>query len=213
MTLYSEMDTDRLTELKISNSTDQAVRICLLDDGRWEATELDLHLFTSMIRGSGVIRDSLWNAATRVGVPPEIILNLADLFGWQVDFTSGLREGDSFDMYFTNQTYKDFGVVAGKISAARFTNNGNNFYGFAYTLPDGTTRFYDKDGNSMKRAFLKTPLQYRYISSGFSRSRFHPVLKIYRPHLGIDYAAPKGTPVSALGDGVIVMKWMAWWLR
>ena len=203
VTLLIDRDDQKLVELRITNSPDEAVRVIRDQQGKWVVQELDLHLFTSLQRGSGSIKGSFWNSARRVDVPPEIILDLADMFGWQVDFASGLQPNDSFDMFYTNRTYKELGVKPGIISAARFSCSGEDFYGFAYNLPDGTTEYFDKDGNSMKRAFLKSPLQYRAITSGFSRSRFHPVLKIYRPHLGIDYAAPAGTPVSALGDGVV----------
>jgi murein DD-endopeptidase MepM/ murein hydrolase activator NlpD len=201
---YKEMDSGRLVEMRISNAVDRTVRIIRSEDDRWEAHEMDVLLFTNLESASGTIDDSLWNAAIRQGVPPELILDMADLFGWQVDFTSGLRRGDGFELFYTNRILKDLGAVPGKIAAARFVNSGKTFLAFAFTFPDGRVEYFDRDGNSMKRTFLKTPLQYRRISSGFSRRRFHPILKEYRPHLGIDYAAPRGTPVSALGDGVII---------
>ncbi len=150
------------------------------------------------------IADSFWNAARRKEIPPEIILDMADLFGWQVDFASGLQQGDSFDLFYTNRLYRDLGMIPGKYRLLVLPVTALTFSVLPIHCRMERFEYYDKDGNSMKRAFLKSPLQYRYISSGFSRSRFHPVLKIYRPHLGIDYAASSGTPVSALGDGVIV---------
>lgn len=201
---YTDMDSDKLVELRISNAADQTVRVVRCEGDRWEAHEMDVLLFTNLECASGMIDDSLWNAAIQQGVPPELILDMADLFGWQVDFTSGLRRGDDFELFYTSRVLKDLGVVPGKIAAARFVNSGKAFFAFSFTLPDGRVEYFDRDGNSMKRTFLKTPLQYRRISSGFSHRRFHPILKEYRPHLGIDYAAPRGTPVSALGDGVVV---------
>lgn len=204
ITLYKDQDTEKLLEFRLSNSPNEAVKIIRDEDDQWIAQRMDTLLFTNMERASGTVEGSLWNAAIGKGVPPELILDMADLFGCQVDFTSGLRCGDSFDLFYTNRITKDFGMVPGKITAATFTNAGKQFSAFAFTFPDGKTEYYDQKGNSMRRTFLKAPLEYRRISSGYTRSRFHPILKEYRPHLGIDYAAPKGTPVSALGDGVVV---------
>lgn len=204
ITLYKDQDTGKLVEFRISNSPDEAVKIVHGPDDQWEAQKMDTLLFTNLERASGTVKGSFWSAAIDQGIPPELILEMADLFGCQIDFTSGLRCGDSFDLFYTKKVTKDFGTVPGKIAAARFTNSGKTFSAFAFTFPDGKTEYYDREGNSMRRTFLKAPLEYRRVSSGFSRSRFHPILKEYRPHLGIDYAAPRGTPVSALGDGVVV---------
>ncbi|MCD4654785.1 M23 family metallopeptidase [bacterium] len=203
ITIFRDIDTGSIVELDIEKS--RATRIVLKNtDEIWSAYIEDLILFNRIQECSGQISDSLWNSARKRNMPPEIILGMADMFGWQVDFTSGLRQGDSFKVYFNQKVIKDGGLLAGKIVAASFVNEGKSFWSFRYVLPDGSVDYFDEDGNSMRREFLKTPLSYRRISSGYTKRRYHPILKIYRPHFGIDYAAPSGTPVSALGDGIVV---------
>jgi murein DD-endopeptidase MepM/ murein hydrolase activator NlpD len=131
-----------------------------------------------------------------------LALQMSDIFAWDIDFTSDLRNGDTFKvlvegLYLDGQ-FKKYG----NILSAEFVNNGTRFMAYRFEV-DGREDYYDDNGNALKKAFLKAPLNFRRISSTFSRGRFHPVLKIYRPHKGIDYAAPAGTPVSAIGDGTV----------
>lgn len=203
VTLYRDTTDHRIDRLEITIAPDRQVSI-IRDQDRWIAREINLELFNRTNQGRGAVTESLWVNARQVDIPPEIILDMADVFGWQVDFTSGLREGDQFNVIYTSRIVRDGGELAGDILAAHFINEAHEFYAFRYELPDGRVDYFDSQGQSMRREFLKSPLRYRYISSGYTNRRFHPILKIYRPHLGIDYAAPRGTPVSALGDGVVV---------
>jgi len=171
--------------------------------GGFQAEKNELAYEKKLLTLSGAIEDNLISSIGEDREHLLLALDLSDIFAWDIDFASDLRKGDTFRIitegYFYNGQFRKYG----KIVAAEFTNNGELFkaYGFEH---DGKTDYYDEDGNSRKKAFLKAPLNFRRISSYFSQGRFHPVLKIYRPHHGLDYAAAKGTPVSAIGDGKVI---------
>src|SRR5690242_13296141 len=129
--------------------------------------------------------------------------DLADVYAWQVDFTRDIQPGDSFQVVFERLISEDGEVRFGRVLAADLTMSGKSLTAFRFGS-DGRSAFYDADGNSLRRAFLRAPVQFRRISSGFARARFHPILGIMRKHEGTDYAAAPGTPVMAAGDGVVV---------
>jgi len=151
----------------------------------------------------GIIENNLYEALGNDGESAMLAYALSDIFSWDIDFTTDLRKGDNFrfvvEELWLGGSFKRFG----EILAAEFTNDGTTYRAFRYEGPDGRAGYYDDEGKSLQRSFLKAPLSYRRISSGFTHSRLHPILKIRRPHLGIDYVAPRGTPVSALGDGAV----------
>jgi len=151
----------------------------------------------------GEIANSFYESALDKGMPPDIIMDIADVFAWDIDFLADIRLGDGFQVIF-EQNYRQGACIGhGKILASRFLNQNKRFTAFYFTDSKGRSAFYDKNGKSLMKAFLKSPLSYRRISSYFSKRRFHPILKIYRPHYGVDYAAPVGTPVESIGDGRI----------
>ncbi|MBN2054901.1 M23 family metallopeptidase, partial [bacterium] len=192
---------------RILMRTDQDHELVLRrEDDAWHGELRDIHSEIDQQLAEGTISSSFWLAAEAAGVAPAMILDVADMFGWQIDFACDLRNGDAFKILHEIKHYSDGSQASGNILAAKFTNKGDEFLAFRFAREDSGDDFYDSAGNSLRRTFLKSPLRYRYISSGFSHSRFHPILKKYRPHLGVDYAAPSGTPVSALGDGIIVFK-------
>lgn len=152
----------------------------------------------------GVIRSSLWDTFVEQGVDPLLAVELSDIFAWTVDFF-GIQKGDIFKVVFDKKFIEDKEIGIGMIYAATYISNDDSISAY-YFDNNGQKGYYDNKGNSLRKAFLKAPLNYSRISSHFSNNRFHPILKIHRPHHGIDYAAPSGTPVYSIGDGIITKK-------
>jgi murein DD-endopeptidase MepM/ murein hydrolase activator NlpD len=150
----------------------------------------------------GTIDGNLYDALDKDGKTALVALDLSDIFSWDIDFTTDLRKGDAFKIVVEELWLDGQFQRYGDILAAEFINEGKSFAAYRYEV-DGRAGYFDDKGRSLKKPFLKAPLSYRRISSGFSRSRLHPILKVRRPHLGVDYVAPRGTPVSALGDGTV----------
>jgi len=152
---------------------------------------------------AGRVEDSLFNAVTDAGERAELALSLADIFGWDIDFNTDTRPGDTFRLVVEKKKYAD-GTLAlyGRILLAEYVNGGHRFQAVLFHDAEGHPAYYGADGKALKKAFLRSPLQFHApITSHFSYSRFHPILKIYRPHMGIDYGAPEGAPVQTIGGG------------
>lgn len=151
------------------------------------------------------ITSSLWNAIIDAGAPALLALKLQDVYAWQVDFFD-IKKGDSFRLMY-DVAYIDDTTMVGisSIEGAVFTHQGKKFQAIPFQQ-DSIMEFFDDEGNSLRKAFLKAPLDFFRITSKFSNSRYHPILKRHRPHHGVDYAAPVGTPVKTIGDGVVIEK-------
>ncbi|MGB9333918.1 MAG: M23 family metallopeptidase [Candidatus Acidiferrales bacterium] len=155
---------------------------------------------------AGEIRGSLFEGVTSAGEKPELAMRLAEIFGWDLDFYTDPRPGDTFRVVVGKKKLTSGELASyGKILAAEYVNHGRVYRAVLFHDPVGNAAYYTPDGKSMKKAFLHSPLKFAApITSHFSNSRFHPILKQYRPHLGIDYGAPAGTPVQTIGDGKVV---------
>ncbi|MFO7869275.1 MAG: peptidoglycan DD-metalloendopeptidase family protein [Bacteroidales bacterium] len=152
----------------------------------------------------GTIETSLWNALEDKNVPPTLSLELSEIYAWTIDFF-GLQKGDSFKVVFTENFVDSVSIGIDRIKYAEFTHLDDNIYAIPFEQ-DSIVDFFDSTGASLRKAFLKSPLRFSRISSHFSHARMHPVLRRVRPHHGIDYAAPTGTPVRSIGDGVVIKK-------
>ncbi len=153
----------------------------------------------------GIIRSSLWNAISNDGGDPMLALMLSDIYAWEIDFFD-IKEGDAFKVIYEVAYIDDTVALAiENIKGAIFLHKGIDYYAIPF-VQDSVLEYFDIDGNSLRRAFLKAPLDFFRITSRYSNSRFHPVLKRYRAHHGIDYAAPIGTPVKTIGDGTVIAK-------
>ncbi|MBP6977697.1 MAG: M23 family metallopeptidase [Bacteroidales bacterium] len=150
----------------------------------------------------GTINSSLWNALVESGSDPALALELSDIYEWTVDFF-GIQKGDEYHVLYEQLVVEGDTIGIGKVFAACLVNAGEEFYAFRFTQ-DSVLDYFDERAENLRRAFLKAPLEYRRISSRFTHSRYHPILKIRRPHHGVDYSAPAGTPVRTIGDGVVV---------
>jgi murein DD-endopeptidase MepM/ murein hydrolase activator NlpD len=175
-------------------------KLCFYDSVWAEKGKKDVTIVRQ--KYTGKIESSLWNAMVDANINPMLANDLSDIYAWSIDFF-GLQVSDSFSVICDEEFVDTISLGCGKILAAYFRHANHDFYAIPF-VQGGVESYYDLEGNSLRKAFLKAPLNYSRISSRFSNSRMHPVLKIRRPHHGVDYAAPSGTPVYAIGDGKII---------
>jgi|SRR5690554_430833 len=148
------------------------------------------------------IHHSLYNAMLKNEASPELVIKLSEVFAWQIDFYR-IQQGDNFKVLYEEEFVDDKSIGIKNILGAYFYHNGEEFYAIPFEQ-DSILQFFDEEGKSLRKAFLKAPLEYSRISSRYSKKRFHPVQKRYKAHLGTDYAAPTGTPIRSVGDGVVI---------
>lgn len=153
----------------------------------------------------GTITSSLSASAQRAGLSHAQIMDLASIFGYDVDFAQDIHPGDQFDVVYEQRVLNGKVIGTGNVLSARFVNRGKVYTAVRYTSKQGNTNYYTADGNSMRKAFVRSPVDFARISSRFSGGRKHPILNKIRAHQGVDYAAPRGTPIKATGDGKVLL--------
>ena len=161
-------------------------------------------IITQIKTASGIITSSLWNTMKAQAMDPMLAMDLSEIYAWSIDFF-GIQKGDKFRVIYEENFVFGKSIGIGRIFAAQFVHANEDFYAFRFTQYNEES-YFDDLGKSLKKAFLKAPLKFSRISSVYTKSRFHPVLKISRPHFGVDYAAPTGTPVVSISDGTIIAK-------
>lgn len=172
-------------------------------NGQLEVTTLETALEHRPTSARGVITSSLYADARKAGLSNRQIMQLADLFAYDIDFALDLRDGDRFSVVYDNIYKNGEKLRDGEILAAEFINNGKRYRSMRYVYPDGSAAYYTPEGQSFRKAFVRSPVDFARISSGFNSHRMHPILNIIRAHKGVDYAASVGTPVKATGDGSV----------
>lgn len=169
------------------------------------ATEIiDIPVQRVIKTASGTIESSLYAAGYAAGLSDSLIMNLANIFGWDIDFALDMRAGDEFRLIYEEIHRDGEKIRDGDIIAAEFFNDGRRLQAIRFTDQQGRTAYYSPDGRAMRKTFLRAPLNFSYVSSNFNPKRFHPILKRVKAHNGIDYRAPQGTPVYAAGDGRVI---------
>jgi len=174
-------------------------------DGEWNARLHVEEVETRLVNFSGTVTSSLWDSAMAVNMDPNLIVSLAEIFAWQVDFNREVQVGDRWRLSVEEERVRGETVRWGRIVAAEYENTGKQFSAVLHQHEGKDQGYFAPDGSSLRRMFLKSPLKFGRVTSRFTQRRFHPVLKVHRPHLGVDYGAPRGTPVMSVGDGTITM--------
>lgn len=203
VTAYLDRDGElRSLIFPLNDKQDQALEITNTPEGI-RISQKPLALETRVTVKSADISYSLFGATDAAGIPDTVASQLVDIFGGDIDFHRDLRRGDHFSVVYENILHQGKPLRSGRILAAEFVNAGQSYKAVWFQTGNGQGGYYTPDGKSLRKAFLRSPLEFSRVTSGFSSARFHPVLQRWRAHTGVDYGAPSGTPVRATGDAVV----------
>ena len=180
------------------------LEVTLADSGQYQSRIIERPLEARVVYAQGIIKNSLFIAGREAGMSDKVTMNLAGIFAWDVDFVLDIREKDEFVVLYEELWQDDERVGDGEILAAEFINNGRTVRAIRYTDETGKSDYFSPDGGSMRKAFIRAPVDFTRISSNFNLKRKHPILNKIRAHKGVDYAAPNGTPIMAAGDGKVI---------
>lgn len=206
-TLHIRKGPEGLQELTYAIDEARTLQVSRTDTG-FEAITLAAEIERRPTYSMGLVSSSLYESGLAAGLPAGLIVEMADIFGYDVDFASDIRQGDRFTVIYEDLYKGGQRLRAGNILAAEFVNQGRVMRAVRYVDPQGNAAYYAPEGQSLRKAFIRTPLDIFRISSRFSTGRYHPILNRIRAHKGTDYAAPSGTPIKATGDGRV--SFMGW---
>lgn len=194
-----------IDQLELEQSRIKSIIVSKSDSG-YTTQEVEKELDRQVVYTHGVIETSLYLSAKKAGLSDKLTLQLENIFGWDIDFALSLRAGDNFTVMYEKFFLHGEQIRTGNILAAEFKNQGVTYRAVRYTDPNGDSAHYTPNGNSLHKAFLRSPVEFGRISSRFNMRRRHPVLNKILAHKGVDYAAPTGTPVRTTGDGKIIYR-------
>jgi len=197
--------TGELLALRYFSGGDQQLLVEKID-GTFKENKSPINLETQIQMKSGVIKSSLFAATDGASVPDSVAIQIAEIFASDIDFHRDLRKEDRFKVVYESRYSNGEPTGTGRVLAVEFINKGKTYQAVYFEANDKERGYYTPDGKNLRRAFLRSPLKFSRISSGFTRSRYHPVLKKWRAHKGVDYAAPRGTPVRATANGIVATK-------
>lgn len=195
-------DAGELIQLQYQINNTHILEVTHSDSGYMAKTH-EISFSKHTVLKTATIKNSLFNATDEADIPDAIAMQLIDIFSTDIDFQTDLRKGDRLIVAYEAEYNEGLQVKAGQVLSAEFTNDGKTYSAVMYRDPQGRVAYYTPEGKSMHKSFLRSPLEFSRISSGFSSSRLHPILQTMRAHRGVDYAAPIGTHVKASGDGVV----------
>ena len=200
---YDSLSGTQLTQIQFRLSALEKLTLTR-EHTSWRAEKTVEQVDVQIVHFSGTVNSSLWDSAVKAGMDPDLISELADIFGWEVDFAREVRVHDRWRLSVEQKKVKGQPVGWGAILAAEYVNSGEVHQAALFRLNNEDRGYFTPTGQSLRKVFLKSPIRYGRITSGFKRRRFHPVLQIYRAHQGVDYGAPIGTPVRSVGDGTVI---------